>query len=94
MESNRKNRDPNGFYEVMDEYYGTGSPEKHESPTKRLISQKNQTFDHKKVMKDNIQKAEYSLTYCPSPGKSYVIEPHGGQLNYDIAEKNPLKFYD
>lgn len=34
------------------------------------------------------------MTYCSSPGKSYVIEPHGGELNYKIAEKNPLKFYD
>lgn len=46
-------------------------------------------------MTANIQRdQDYSLTYCSSPGKSYIIEPHGGALNYDIAEKNPLKFYD
>lgn len=45
-------------------------------------------------MKSNIERGEYSLTYCSSPGKSYIVEPHGGALNYDIAQKNPLKFYD
>jgi hypothetical protein len=72
----------------------TADDEKHASPTKRLISHKNTTFKHKKVMKDNIQRGEYSLTYCPAPGKSYVIEPHGGEINYKLAEKNPTKFYD
>lgn len=41
-----------------------------------------------------IDKGEYALTYTPGPGKSYVIEPHDGQLNYRLAEKNPLKFMD
>jgi hypothetical protein len=45
-------------------------------------------------MKTSIEKGEYSLTYVCSPEKSYVIEPKGGELNYKIAEKNPLKFYD
>lgn len=55
---------------------------------------KNSTTEHKKVMQSNFQRQEYSLTYCSSPGKSYIIEPHGGELNYNLAEKNPLKFYD
>lgn len=78
----------------MSEYYDNPLEEKHESPTKRLISHKNSTFEHKKVMANNIQRGDYSLTYTTSPGKSYVIEPHGGELNYNIAEKNPLKFFD
>lgn len=45
-------------------------------------------------MATNIDRAEYSLTYTTGPAKSYVIEPHGGELNYKLAEKNPLKFYD
>jgi hypothetical protein len=45
-------------------------------------------------MKDNINKGDYSLTYNCGPEKSYVIEPVGGALNYKVAEKNPLKFYD
>eukprot|EP00350_Pseudokeronopsis_sp_OXSARD2_P000354 CAMPEP_0170562008 /NCGR_PEP_ID=MMETSP0211-20121228/58220_1 /TAXON_ID=311385 /ORGANISM="Pseudokeronopsis sp., Strain OXSARD2" /LENGTH=74 /DNA_ID=CAMNT_0010878309 /DNA_START=149 /DNA_END=373 /DNA_ORIENTATION=- len=45
-------------------------------------------------MKDNIDRGDYSLTYCPSPGKSYVIEPHHGEINYKLADKNPKKFYD
>lgn len=45
-------------------------------------------------MKDNINRGDYSLTYNCGPGKSYVIEPVGGALNYNMAEKNPLKFYD
>jgi hypothetical protein len=45
-------------------------------------------------MVNNIDRADYSLTYTTSPKKSYVVEPHGGELNYKLAEKNPLKFYD
>lgn len=68
--------------------------EKHSSPTMRLIKHKNTTFEHKKVMAENIERGDYSLTYCPSPGKSYVIEPHGGELKYGLVQKNPEKFYD
>lgn len=35
----------------------------------------------------------YKLTYCPSPDKSYVVEPHQGELDYDKARKNLDKFY-
>jgi len=45
-------------------------------------------------MKDNVQKGDYSLVYTPGVQKSYVIQPHGGELDYKLAEKNPLKFYD
>ena len=55
---------------------------------------KNSAFEHKKVLANNIQRGEYSLTYTSSPGKSYVIEPHGGEINYKLAEKNLDKFYD
>ena len=34
------------------------------------------------------------MVYVTGPNKSYVVEPHGGELNYKMAEKNPLKFYD
>lgn len=93
--NNRNQRDPEEFYKIMNEFYGKGPDDlKHDSPTKRLISHKNSTTDHKKVMASNIQRGEYSQTYCVSPGKSYIIEPHGGELNYNLAHKNPLKFYD
>lgn len=45
-------------------------------------------------MHDNIDKGDYAFVYTPGPGKSYVIEPHGGELNYNLAKKDPLKFYD
>lgn len=95
LNSKRKERDGEAFYTAINEYY-YGDPEQaaHDSPTKRLIQQKNTTFDHKKTMKGSIDKADYSLTYSTGNKKSYVIEPHGGQLNYNLAEKNPLKFYD
>jgi hypothetical protein len=35
----------------------------------------------------------YSLYYTSSPGKSYVVEPEGGALNYDQAYNDPLAFY-
>ena len=34
------------------------------------------------------------MTYVPCPEKSYVIEPHGGEIKYKLHEKNPQKFYD
>lgn len=36
-------------------------------------------------MKGNIEKADYAFVYTPGPEKSYVIEPHGGSLNYNLA---------
>ena len=37
---------------------------------------------------------DYALTYCSSPGRSYIIEPHRGELNYKLAEKNLNKFFE
>lgn len=73
------------------------SMRKHASPTKRLISLKNTTFSHKKVMHENMQQvrdhSSYLLTYSTSPGKTYVIEPHGGELNYKLVDRHPDRFY-
>ena len=56
MMNNRQTRDDD-FYKVFNEFYGKGpDDEKHASPTKRLISLKNSTSDHKKVMAGNIQR--------------------------------------
>lgn len=74
---------------MMTDFKRGPDDEKHASPTKRLIKHKNSTFEHKQVMKDNIQRQDYSMTYCPQPGKSYVVEPHGGELNYENVEKSP-----
>jgi hypothetical protein len=80
----------------MEQYYWKGpNDERHTSPTKRLISLKNSTVEHKKVLKDTVKRTQdYSLTYCSSPGRSYIIEPHGGELNYNLADKNLAKFFD
>lgn len=57
MINNRQARDSDGFYVIMNEYYGRGpEDEKHLSPTKRLISLKNSTFEHKKVMANKIER--------------------------------------
>ena len=77
----------------MNEFY-YGDNELHRSPTRRLIEQKNTTFEHKKTITDKVEKQDYALTYTTGPSKSYVIEPHGGEINYKLADKNPLKFYD
>ena len=66
----------------------------HQSPTKRLVEHKNTTFTHKQTIKDTIPKGDYSLVYNTGPKNSYIIEPHGGQLDYNLAQKNPLKFYE
>ena len=59
---------------IVDGFYLPGPEKKHKSPTKRLISLKNSTWDHKKRISSNVAKGQYSQTYCISPGKSYVIE--------------------
>ena len=58
---------------------------KHESPNRRLIQQKNATVKHKKKFKGSVDRAKYSLMYNPTPEKSYIIEPHGGEIQYDLA---------
>lgn len=40
------------------------------------------------------RKSEYALHYTTEPGKSYVIEPKEGEINYDLAYKNPRAFYN
>ncbi len=96
--------DDDGFYWVINDYIrqfcgsrtGVQAPRKHASPTKRLISHKNTTFAHKQVMHENLRQSTtggYKLTYSTSPGKSYVVEPHGGELNYALVDRNPEKFY-
>ena len=95
LNEKRNQRDGESFYKSMhDYYYNDEIISSHDSPTKRLIQHKNTTFDHKSTMKDQIDSSnKYALVYT-SPEKSYVIQPHEGELNYTLAEKNPLKFYD
>jgi len=82
------------FYEIMGEFYSSDM-KKHASPTKRLIQQKDAAFKHKEFLSRKITATQdYQLTYVASPQKTYVIEPKGGEINYDLAFKNPLKFYD
>ena len=81
------------FYKVMGDFY-TVVP-RHVSPTKRLRDMKDSTFVHKKMLRDTLKREkDYGMTYCPTPDKAYVIEPHKGQIDYDLAERNPLKFVD
>ena len=82
------------FYEALNEYYYGDGTEGHNSPTKRLIQHKNTTFEHRSTVKDNVDKGGYSIAYTTSPKNSYIIEPHGSELNYKLGEKNPMKFYD
>ena len=86
------------FYKVMGEFYGNNQ-KKHESPTRRLMDQQKACWAHKdllykKMKRGEINMRDYSLTYTVDPKRTYVIQPREGEINYDIAEKNPLKFYD
>ena len=55
---------------------------------------KETTFKHKEHFRDTLWRThDYSLTYCTSPDKAYVIEPHGGELDYDEACKKPNAFH-
>ena len=79
----------------MAEFYDPNVMKKHESPTSRLIAQKNSKWEHKKILEDNVHRTqEYGLQYTSSPGKSYIIEPIEGELDYRIAYKDHIKFYD
>ena len=83
------------FYKVMDKIYGGKNPPKHKSPTKRLMQQKDAAVNHKTFLSKNLSKGdEYSLTYVTDPKKTYVIQPREGEINYDLAKRSPLKFYD
>ena len=86
------------FYKVMGEFYDN-KMKRHASPTKRLMDQKKAAFEHKtylykKLQSGEIDERQYSLTYVASPQKTYMIQPKEGEINYDLAQKNPLKFYD
>ena len=74
----------------MDQYYWKSpNDERYTSLTKRLISLKNSTVEHKKLLKDTDHLSQnYSLTYFSSSGRSNIIEPHDEELNYKLAEKN------
>jgi hypothetical protein len=37
--------------------------------------------------------SEYALHYTTEPGRSYVIEPKEGEIDYKLAYKNPNAFY-
>jgi hypothetical protein len=84
------------FYTIMGDFYAKDSTcQRHESPTKRLIQQKNAAWSHKQVFKDKVRANQsYQLHYTTSPEKSHLIEPIGGELNYDLARKNPMAFYN
>jgi len=79
------------FYTTMTEFYQ--GHKKHESPTRRLMNQMDAACENKSVINSQLRGANYSLTYCPSPDRAYVVEPHKGELNYDDARKNLDKFY-
>lgn len=93
LNKRRMTQDRDVFYQALSDFYKEGA-EGHTSPVRRLIQHKNTAFDHKKTMKDTIQKGDYAFVYVPGPEKSYVIEPHGGSLNYNIVNKDPIKFYE
>jgi hypothetical protein len=81
------------FYEIMEQV--VSKPSKHESPTRRLRDMKDSAVEKKQHLQGTLRRTQdYQLTYCPSPDRAYVIEPKGGEIDYDMAYKNPLKFID
>lgn len=57
----------------MYEYDYQGGAKKHESPTKRLIKQKNVITAHKQKFKGAYEPAEYQLSFNTGMDKSYII---------------------
>lgn len=80
-------------HSIMEAVYRPEPMRKHKSPTKHLINQVNSLTEHKKRISRGLHRGEYSQIYSISPGKTVVIEPQGGELPYDLADKNPAKFY-
>lgn len=84
------------FYEDMEGFYAGDDDKpmkKHASPTTRLRQHKDSTVEHKDMIRKSLRtSADYSLTYCLNPDKAYVVEPEGGELNYDEAYVNKNKF--
>ena len=79
---------------VMAEVYRPEPMRKHKSPTKHLINQVNSLTEHKKRISRGLHRGEYSQIYSISPSKTVVIEAQGGELPYELADKNPRKFYE
>ena len=53
-EKREKARDE--FYKAMADFYDPNVMKKHESPTSRLIAQKNSKWEHKKILEDNVHR--------------------------------------
>lgn len=86
-----------GFAEIggiYDRFAKNLTEKKHKSPTKRLINQKNSITKHKTKVQTQLKRGNYSQIYSVAPGNTYVIEAQGGELPYDLAEQEPLKFYN
>jgi hypothetical protein len=84
------------FYAVMDEIKRGDKNKRHASPTRRLINQKNSAWEHKKLLLENTAPSQtgYELHYTTEPGRSYLVQPEGGQLDYSRARKDPIGFYE
>ena len=41
-----------------------------------------------------ISKNDYAITYVVDPHSAYVIQPKEGEIDYDVAKRDPNKFYD
>ena len=95
MEEIRARREGNkDFYDEMYKDFAHSKVEKHDgSPVGRLIQHKNTAVIHKSAMKE-IDKGDYHMVYVMNPDKSYVVNPHEGELNYHLVDRNPKKFYD
>ena len=57
---------------------------------------KKQTAEHKaEFFKNNVKYNEgYQLAYTSTPGKSYIVKPHEGELDYDLYASSPKKFFN
>ena len=84
------------FYNEMNKFYE--KPPKHESPTRRLRQQINCAFEQKALLSQQPEfrgdKQNYGICYVVGVSKTYVVQPEKGELPYEIAEKNPVKFYN
>lgn len=57
------------------------------------MAQMDAACENKGIINRQVQTGGYSLTYCPSPDRAYVVQPREGELDYDKAHKNLDRFF-
>ena len=70
-----------------------GDFQRHDSPTMRLVKQKDEQLAHKTIMSKKIPTQKNQLFYTCGVEKSYLVQQKD-KLDYERANKKPLEFME